>query len=82
MIMSSFNIYADNAATTKLSKTALDAMMPFLTEIQGNPSSLHSDGQLAKMHLETVREEIAAVLGASPKEIYFTSGGARLTIRL
>ena len=76
MIMSSFNIYADNAATTKLSKTALDAMMPFLTEIQGNPSSLHSDGQLAKMHLETAREEIAAVLGASPKEIYFTSGGS------
>ena len=76
MIMSSFDIYADNAATTKLSKTALDAMMPFLTEIQGNPSSLHSDGQLAKMHLETAREEIAAVLGASPKEIYFTSGGS------
>ncbi len=74
--MSSFDIYADNAATTKLSKTALDAMMPFLTEIQGNPSSLHSDGQLAKMHLETAREEIAAVLGASPKEIYFTSGGS------
>lgn len=74
--MSDFNIYADNAATTKLSKTAFDAMIPFLTEIQGNPSSLHTDGQLAKTHLEASREDIAVVIGASPKEIYFTSGGS------
>lgn len=74
--MSDFNIYADNAATTKLSKIALDAMMPFLTEIQGNPSSLHADGQTAKMHLENAREDIAKRIGASPKEIYFTSGGS------
>ena len=70
--MSDFKIYADNAATTKLSQTALDAMMPFLTEIYGNPSSLHTDGQIAKMHLENAREDIAKLIGASPKEIYFT----------
>lgn len=74
--MSDYNIYADNAATTKLSRTALNAMMPFLTEIQGNPSSLHTDGQIAKMHLENAREDIAKLIGASPKEIYFTSGGS------
>ena len=74
--MSDFKIYADNAATTKLSQTALDAMMPFLTEIYGNPSSLHTDGQIAKMHLENAREDIAKLIGASPKEIYFTSGGS------
>ena len=74
--MSDFIIYADNAATTKLSQTALDAMMPFLTEIYGNPSSLHTDGQIAKMHLENAREDIAKLMGASPKEIYFTSGGS------
>lgn len=74
--MSDYNIYADNAATTKLSRTALNAMMPFLTEIQGNPSSLHTDGQIAKMHLENAREDIAKLIGASAKEIYFTSGGS------
>lgn len=74
--MSNYNIYADNAATTKLSRTALSAMMPFLTEIQGNPSSLHTDGQIAKMHLENAREDIAKLIGASAKEIYFTSGGS------
>ncbi len=74
--MSDFNIYADNAATTKLSQTALDEMMPFFTEIYGNPSSLHTDGQIAKMHLENAREAIAKLIGASPKEIYFTSGGS------
>lgn len=51
-------------------------MMPFFTEIQGNPSSLHTDGQIAKMHLENAREDIAKLIGASPKEIYFTSGGS------
>lgn len=76
MKMSDYNIYADNAATTKLSRTALNAMMPFFTEIQGNPSSLHTDGQIAKMHLENAREDIANLIGASPKEIYFTSGGS------
>ncbi|MDE5964251.1 MAG: cysteine desulfurase, partial [Eubacterium sp.] len=74
--MNDYKIYADNAATTKLSQTALDAMMPFLTEIYGNPSSLHTDGQTAKMHLENIREKLAKLIGASPKEIYFTSGGS------
>lgn len=69
-------IYADNAATTKLSKASFDAMLPFLTNIYGNPSSLHTLGQTAKEHLESSREIIAGLIGAKPKEIYFTSGGS------
>ena len=68
-------VYADNAATTRVSKTALDAMMPYFTEVYGNPSSLHSFGQEAKEALENARERIAAHLGCQPREIYFTSGG-------
>ena len=68
-------VYADNAATTRVSKTALDAMLPYFTEVYGNPSSLHSVGQEAKEALESARERIAAVLGCQPREIYFTSGG-------
>ena len=68
-------VYADNAATTKVSKTALEAMLPYYTEIYGNPSSLHSFGQEAKEALENAREHIAAVLGCQAREIYFTSGG-------
>ncbi len=69
-------IYADNAATTKLSKTALDAMLPYLTEYYGNPSSLHTAGQLAAEALQGARETVAGCLGCSPKEITFTSGGS------
>ena len=69
-------VYADNAATTCVSKTALDAMMPYLTEQYGNPSSLHSIGQQAAEALQNARERIAACLNASPREIYFTSGGS------
>ena len=69
------NVYADNAATTRVSKTALDAMLPYFTEIYGNPSSLHSVGQEAKEALENARERIAGHLGCQPREIYFTSGG-------
>ena len=69
-------IYADNAATTKMSRTALDAMIPCLEEQYGNPSSLYSLGQRAKEALELAREDVAAVIGASPKEITFTSGGS------
>ncbi len=69
-------IYADNAATTALSKTVLDAMMPYFTENYGNPSSWHIAGQKAKEALEGARETIAASLNCSPKEIYFTSGGS------
>ncbi len=69
-------IYADQAATTKLSRTALDAMMPALTDNYGNPSSLHQLGQLANTALDEARARIAACLGAKPQEIYFTSGGS------
>ena len=69
------HVYADNAATTRVSKTALEAMLPYFTDIYGNPSSLHSAGQEAKEALENARERIAAHLGCQPREIYFTSGG-------
>lgn len=69
-------VYADNAATTKLSKTALDAMMPYLTETFGNASSLYSIGQEAHHGVEAARETVANVLNAKPEEIYFTSGGS------
>lgn len=69
-------IYADNAATTKMSRTAIAAMMPYLEDIYGNPSSLHRWGQAAATALNTAREEMAAVLNCSPKEITFTSGGS------
>lgn len=69
-------IYADNAATTKLSQTALDAMMPYLTEQYGNPSSLHTVGQLAAEGLFAARKTMAECLGCDPKEIIFTGGGS------
>ena len=69
-------IYADNAATTKMSPTAIEAMTPYFDGIYGNPSSLHSVGQRANEALTSARERIAARLGCSPKEIYFTSGGS------
>lgn len=70
------NVYFDNAATTKMSKAALDAMIPCLEETYANASSLHTVGQLAKEQLEQARADIAACLGAEPNEIYFTSGGS------
>ena len=69
-------IYTDNAATTKLSDAALNAMLPLLKESYGNPSSLHTVGQQAKEYLEKAREDVAKAIGASAKEIYFTSGGS------
>jgi len=70
-------VYADNAATTAVSKTALDAMLPYLTEHYGNPSSLYALAQDAKTGLEGARKIIADILGADdPSEIYFTSGGS------
>ena len=68
-------VYADNAATTRVSKTAMEAMLPYFTGIYGNPSSLHTFGQEAKEALENAREHIAAVLGCHAREVYFTSGG-------
>ncbi|MDO4876957.1 MAG: aminotransferase class V-fold PLP-dependent enzyme, partial [Oscillospiraceae bacterium] len=69
-------IYADNAATTKMSRTAIEAMLPYMDKIYGNPSSLYSFGQEAKEALENARERIATVLGCEPREITFTSGGS------
>lgn len=69
-------IYADNAATTALSPKVLEKMMPYFTEIYGNPSSLYGIGQTAKKAVEDSRANIAKNLGAEPKEIYFTSGGS------
>ncbi len=69
-------IYADNAATTRLSPRAREAMLPFLDGIYGNPSSLHSLGQAAKEALEEARDKIAGLLGCQSREIYFTSGGS------
>ena len=69
-------VYADNAATTKMSQTAIDAMLPYMTTIYGNPSSLHSVGQQAKEALDAARETVANCLGCEPREIIFTSGGS------
>ncbi len=69
-------IYVDNAATTAMSDAAIAAMTPYLKEIYGNPSSLHTVGQVAKEALESAREKIAKCINAQPGEIYFTSGGS------
>ena len=70
------HVYADNAATTAMSQTAIDAMVPYFNKIYANPSSLHGAGQEAKEALENARARIAAILGCEPREIYFTSGGS------
>ena len=69
-------IYADNAATTKMSRTAIEAMLPYMDNIYGNPSSLYSFGQQAKEALEDARARVAACLGCDIREITFTSGGS------
>lgn len=69
-------VYADNAATTKMSQVAIDAMLPYFDKIYGNPSSLHSVGQEAKEALDAARQTVADCLGCTPREIYFTSGGS------
>ncbi|MBQ6018609.1 MAG: aminotransferase class V-fold PLP-dependent enzyme [Clostridia bacterium] len=69
-------IYADNAATTKMSDAAIHTMITLMNESWGNPSSLYTHGQKAKEALEAARGEIAAVIGAEPREIFFTSGGS------
>ena len=69
-------VYADNAATTAMSQVAIDAMIPYMNKIYGNPSSLHSVGQEAKEALEAARETVAKCLGCEPREVYFTSGGS------
>ncbi len=70
-------VYADNSATTALSPKVLEKMMPYLTEVYGNPSSIYTIGAKARAAVETARENIAKNLGAAnPNEIYFTSGGS------
>lgn len=69
-------IYADNAATTKMSKLAIEAMLPYMEEYYGNPSSLYAFAQKAKEALEDARARVAACLGCEPREITFTSGGS------
>ena len=69
-------VYADNAATTRMSRTALDAMLPAMEENYGNPSSLHSVGQRAAELLMKSRETVARCLNCQPREIIFTSGGS------
>ncbi len=69
-------VYADNAATTKMNTAAIAAMLPCFDSVYGNPSSLYSVGQKAKEHLENARARIAACIGADPNEIIFTSGGS------
>ena len=69
-------VYADNAATTQMSRVAIEAMVPYFDKIYGNPSSLHSVGQEAKEALEDARARVAACLGCEPREIIFTSGGS------
>ena len=69
-------IYADNAATTKMSQASIDKMVSLMNDTYGNPSSLYRFGQKAKEELELARETVASVIGAEPREILFTSGGS------
>ena len=70
------NVYADNAATTKMSAAAIAAMMPYMESIYGNPSSLHSVGQRAQDELTQLRERMAKCLNCDARELYITSGGS------
>lgn len=75
MMTSTKRIYLDNAATTQLDKEVLEAMLPYMTTHFGNPSSIYSYGREAKLAVENARKSVAAILGAHPGEIFFTSGG-------
>ena len=69
-------IYLDYNATTPVDPRVLEVMMPYLNEEFGNPSSIHSYGRRGKAALDTAREQVSALLGASPREVVFTSGGS------
>ena len=71
----SMNVYFDNAASTRVRDEAIEAMLPVLRERYGNPSSMHNYGRLAKAELDTARNSVAEALGASPENLFFTSGG-------
>ena len=68
-------VYMDHAATSPLREEALEAMLPYLKEHFGNPSSLHTPGREARKAVNEAREKVARALNAEPEEIYFTSGG-------
>lgn len=70
------NIYFDNAATTKLDKKVLDAMLPYLKENYGNASSIYKLGREARKAIEETREKVAKILNCKPSEVYFTAGGS------
>src|SRR5215471_15452548 len=72
-------IYFDNAATTSLDPEVLEAMMPYLTEKFGNPSSIYSYGRESRLAVENARKSVAKILNAHPAEIFFTSGGTEST---
>ena len=74
-IASSQRIYFDNAATTALDKEVLDAMLPYMTEHFGNPSSIYSYGRETRLAIENARKSVARNLGVKPGSIFFTSGG-------
>ena len=76
MVISMRFVYADNAATTAVSPKVVEAMLPYMTENYGNPSSLYSFGQTAHKAIEKARKQVADVLSCDAKEIYFTSGGS------
>ncbi len=69
------NVYLDNAATTPLDKEVLDAMLPYMTEHFGNPSSIHAYGRKTRSAIEMARKSVAKLLNVSPSELFFTSGG-------
>src|SRR5678810_641301 len=68
-------VYLDNAATTAIDKEVLEAMMPYMTDHFGNPSSIYSYGRETRLAVENARKTVAKILGANPGEIFFTSGG-------
>lgn len=75
-MMTGNTIYFDNAATTRVRKEVLDAMIPYFLEDYGNPASIHSMGKVPRDAMEAARKQIASLIGAKPQEIYFTAGGS------
>ena len=68
-------VYVDNNATTRVAPEVLEAMLPFLTDYYGNPSSIHTFGGQVREHVDAARQQVASLLGARPEEVIFTSCG-------